>query len=69
MLLIIDNFDSFTFNLVQGFQSLDAHTEVVRNNVELSSILEKKPERIVISPGPKRPADAGVSNEVIKTFA
>ncbi len=69
MLLIIDNFDSFTFNLVQGFESLDAHTEVVRNNVELSSILEKRPERIVISPGPKRPSDAGVSNDVIETFA
>ncbi len=69
MLLIIDNFDSFTFNLVQGFQSLDIPTEVVRNNVPFSSILEKDPQRIVISPGPKRPPDAGVSNEVLRKLA
>ena len=69
MLLIIDNYDSFTFNLVQGFQSLDVSTEVVRNDIPLASLLDRKPSRIVISPGPKRPADAGVSNDVLRELA
>ncbi len=69
MLLIVDNYDSFTFNLVQGFQSLDVSTEVVRNDIPLASLLDRKPSRIVISPGPKRPADAGVSNDVLRKLA
>ena len=69
MLLIVDNYDSFTFNLVQGFQSLDVSTEVVRNDIPLASLLDRKPSRIVISPGPKRPADAGVSNDVLRELA
>jgi anthranilate synthase/aminodeoxychorismate synthase-like glutamine amidotransferase len=69
VLLIVDNYDSFTFNLVQGFQSLDVSTEVVRNDIPLASLLDRKPSRIVISPGPKRPADAGVSNDVLRELA
>ena len=66
MLLMIDNYDSFTFNLVQYLQALGAEVEVVRNDVLTVAQIEKlAPERIVVSPGPCTPNEAGVSLEVI----
>ena len=70
MLLIIDNFDSFTYNLVQYFGELGATPVVFRNNaITVGEIDALRPERIVISPGPGRPEHAGVSEDVIRTFA
>lgn len=70
MLLVIDNYDSFTYNLVQYLGELGAEMEVRRNDeVTLSEISnELKPSRILISPGPGTPDDAGVSMEVIRTL-
>ncbi|HBH36685.1 MAG TPA: anthranilate/aminodeoxychorismate synthase component II [Gammaproteobacteria bacterium] len=70
MLLMIDNYDSFTFNLVQYFGELGADV-VVRRNDEISSdeIAALAPSHLVISPGPCTPAEAGISVEAIKTFA
>ncbi len=66
MLLIIDNYDSFTYNLVQYFGELGAEVLVKRNDeITLAEIDALKPEAIVISPGPCTPKEAGVSNEVI----
>ena len=65
--LMIDNYDSFTFNLVQYLQALGAEVEVVRNDaMSVDGIAELAPERIVISPGPCTPNEAGVSLEVIR---
>jgi anthranilate synthase/aminodeoxychorismate synthase-like glutamine amidotransferase len=70
MLLMIDNFDSFTYNLVQYFQILGADVKVVRNNeITVSDVETLKPEAIVISPGPCRPESAGVSIPVIQNFS
>jgi anthranilate synthase/aminodeoxychorismate synthase-like glutamine amidotransferase len=67
MILVLDNYDSFTYNLVQYLGELGAAVEVMRNDVvTLDDIARAKPERIVISPGPGRPEDAGVTMEVIK---
>ena len=67
MLLMIDNYDSFTFNLVQYFQQLGADVRVVRNDaMTVEEIAALKPERIVISPGPGNPDEAGVSLAVIE---
>jgi len=67
VILVIDNYDSFTYNLVQYLGELGAKPEVVRNDaVDLSGISAMRPERIVISPGPGTPDDAGVSLEVIR---
>jgi len=67
MLLVIDNYDSFTYNLVQYFGELGADPVVKRNDAITPEEVEKLlPERIVISPGPGTPADAGVSMEVIR---
>ena len=66
MLLMIDNYDSFTFNLVQYLQVLGAEVEVVRNDaLSVDDIERMAPERIVISPGPCTPNEAGVSLELI----
>jgi anthranilate synthase/aminodeoxychorismate synthase-like glutamine amidotransferase len=68
--LIIDNYDSFTYNLVQFLGELGADMEVRRNDqVSVDEIEKMSPERIVISPGPCTPAEAGISNEVIRHFA
>lgn len=69
MLLLIDNYDSFTYNLAQYLIELGQDVKVVRND-ELSAgkLKELQPERIVISPGPKTPAEAGVSMDVVKKF-
>jgi anthranilate synthase/aminodeoxychorismate synthase-like glutamine amidotransferase len=67
--LVIDNYDSFTYNLVQYLGELGAEPEVVRNDVEgLSELLGRRPDRVVISPGPCTPADAGVSIEAARVF-
>ena len=67
MLLMIDNYDSFTFNLVQYLQTLGAEVEVARNDaLTVDQIRALAPERIVISPGPCTPNEAGVSLEVIR---
>ena len=67
MLLMIDNYDSFTFNLVQYFQQLGADVRVVRNDVmSVEDIAALKPDQIVISPGPGNPDQAGVSLAVIE---
>ena len=66
MLLIIDNYDSFTYNLVQYFGELGAKIEVKRNDeITVAEIEALKPEAVVISPGPCTPKEAGISNDVI----
>ncbi|MEA3560601.1 MAG: aminodeoxychorismate/anthranilate synthase component II [Candidatus Omnitrophota bacterium] len=70
MLLVIDNYDSFVYNLVQYLGELGENVVVKRNDkIGLSEIKKLAPERIVISPGPGRPEQAGVSNEVIRCFS
>jgi anthranilate synthase/aminodeoxychorismate synthase-like glutamine amidotransferase len=69
MLLVIDNYDSFTYNLVQYFGELGAQPLVKRNDeITLDEIAALKPERIVISPGPCTPNEAGISCDVIRRF-
>ena len=69
MILVIDNYDSFTYNLVQYLGELGATIRVRRNNeVTIDEITAMAPDRIVISPGPGRPENAGVSVEVIRRF-
>ena len=69
-MLIIDNFDSFTYNLVQGFRSQGAEVSVFRNNaIDAAEAQALQPSHLVISPGPGRPTDAGISMELIKVFA
>ncbi|MBG6290812.1 MULTISPECIES: aminodeoxychorismate/anthranilate synthase component II [Pseudomonas] len=70
MLLMIDNYDSFTYNLVQYFAELKADIHVIRNDeLSVDQIAALNPERIVLSPGPCTPNEAGVSLEVIERFA
>ena len=69
MILLIDNYDSFTWNLAQYFGELGAPPLVKRNDeITLDDIARLRPERIVISPGPGRPEDAGISVDVIRRF-
>ena len=69
-LLMVDNYDSFTFNIVQYFGELGADVEVFRNDeITLEGIAARKPDRLVISPGPCSPAEAGVSVAAIQHFA
>jgi anthranilate synthase/aminodeoxychorismate synthase-like glutamine amidotransferase len=65
--LVVDNYDSFTYNLVQYLGELGAELDVVRNDVE--ELLERRPDRVIVSPGPCTPAEAGVSVEAIRRFA
>jgi len=70
MLLMIDNYDSFTYNLVQYLGELGQELKVYRNNkITLAEIERMNPDRIVISPGPCTPKEAGISIDVIKHFA
>jgi len=70
MILMIDNYDSFTYNLVQYFGELGADLKVYRNDaLTLDQIKKMNPERIVISPGPGRPEGAGISIEIIQSLA
>ncbi|MEK7286607.1 MAG: aminodeoxychorismate/anthranilate synthase component II [Nitrospirota bacterium] len=69
MILIIDNYDSFTYNLVQYLGEMGAEMAIFRNDaITLSEIEAMKPEKIVISPGPCTPKEAGISVDLIKTF-
>lgn len=69
MLLLIDNYDSFTYNLYQYLSELGAEVKVVRNDqITVEGVDEMAPERIVISPGPCTPEKAGVSNDIIRHF-
>ena len=70
MILVLDNYDSFTYNLVQYLGELGADLQVRRNDeISLDEIRALKPERILVSPGPCSPRESGLSNEVIRTFA
>ena len=70
MHLMIDNYDSFTFNVVQALASLGAEVEVVRNDaLSVAEIAARRPASLIISPGPGRPADAGVSLAAIRELA
>ena len=70
MILVIDNYDSFTYNLVQYLGELKCELKVFRNDaLSVGQIKKMKPERIVISPGPGRPEDAGVSVDIIRELA
>jgi anthranilate synthase component II len=69
-LLMIDNYDSFTYNIVQYFGELGAQVEVFRNDeITVAGIAERKPDCLVVSPGPCSPAEAGISVEAIRHFA
>jgi anthranilate synthase component II len=68
-ILVIDNYDSFTYNLVQCLGELGAEVEVVRNDkATVAGLLERGADRLVVSPGPCTPAEAGISGEAIKAF-
>lgn len=70
MLLVIDNYDSFTYNLVQYLGELGADLKVIRNDkIDIAGIKKLNPDRIVISPGPGYPKDAGISIDTIKEFS
>ncbi|MFH1799088.1 MAG: aminodeoxychorismate/anthranilate synthase component II [Candidatus Omnitrophota bacterium] len=70
MILVIDNYDSFTYNLVQYLGELGREIDVCRNDkISLEEIRLLKPEKVVISPGPGRPENAGISKEVIRYFS
>ena len=67
--LVVDNYDSFTYNLVQYLGELGAEPEVVRNDVETTdALLARRPDRLIVSPGPCTPNEAGVSVEVMRRF-
>jgi len=69
MILLVDNYDSFTYNLYQYISELGAKVFVVRNDkIALDEVRAKRPDAIVISPGPKTPSEAGISEDVIKEF-
>lgn len=69
-LLMVDNYDSFTFNLVQYFGELGAEVEVFRNDeIDIAGVAARAPDLLVISPGPCSPAEAGISVEAIRHFA
>jgi anthranilate synthase/aminodeoxychorismate synthase-like glutamine amidotransferase len=68
--LVVDNYDSFTYNLVQYLGELGAEIDVVRNDAEtVDELLAREPVRLIVSPGPCTPAEAGVSVEAIRRFA
>lgn len=69
MILVIDNYDSFTYNLVQYLGEMQVALKVFRNDqISLEEIRALRPERILVSPGPCSPREAGLSNEIIRTF-
>ena len=70
MLVLIDNYDSFTFNLAQYFGQLGCEPKVIRNDaIDMAGLAALAPSRIVVSPGPRTPLEAGISTEVIRHFA
>jgi anthranilate synthase component 2 len=69
-LVMIDNYDSFTYNLVQYFGELGAEVEVFRNDeIDVAGIAQRRADRLVVSPGPCTPAEAGISVEAVRHFA
>src|SRR6266404_1622779 len=69
MVLVIDNYDSFTYNLVQYLGEMKVELQVQRNDqITLDQIRELKPDRILVSPGPCSPRESGLSNDIIRTF-
>lgn len=69
MILVIDNYDSFTYNLVQYLGELGAEIEVYRNDkITIDGIKNRDPEKILISPGPGEPKDAGISEDAVRSF-
>jgi anthranilate synthase/aminodeoxychorismate synthase-like glutamine amidotransferase len=68
-LLLVDNYDSFVYNLAQAFGSLGAEPVVVRNDARVEDLVAERPDAVVISPGPGTPDDAGVSIAAIEAFA
>lgn len=69
MILVIDNYDSFTYNLVQYLGEMQARPEVRRNDrITIEQIRQLNPERILVSPGPCSPRESGLSNDIIRTF-
>jgi anthranilate synthase component II len=69
MVLVIDNYDSFTYNLVQYLGEMNVEMQVHRNDqISLDQIRELKPERILVSPGPCSPRESGLSNDIIRAF-
>jgi anthranilate synthase/aminodeoxychorismate synthase-like glutamine amidotransferase len=66
-ILVVDNYDSFTYNLVQYLGELGAEVEVLRNDVD--GLLDRDPDRVIVSPGPCTPADAGSSVQAIRRYA
>jgi len=70
MVLMIDNYDSFTYNVVQYYRELGADLKIIRNDeLTIDEIKALAPEKIILSPGPATPDDAGVTLDVIKEFA
>ena len=70
MLLMVDNYDSFTYNLVQYFYEMHQEVEVYRNDeISISDIRDKSPDYLVISPGPCTPKEAGISIEAVREFS
>ena len=70
MIFILDNYDSFTYNLVQAIGSFGAEVEVYRNDkIKVAQIEEKCPSHIIVSPGPCTPKEAGISDDVVRHFA
>lgn len=70
MILLIDNYDSFSYNLFQLVGSIDPEIQVVRNDkITLAEIEALAPDRIILSPGPGKPCDSGICEDVIRTFA
>ena len=70
MILIIDNYDSFVFNLARYVEELGQTVNVVRNNqITIETILTLQPTHIILSPGPRGPTDAGISIEIVQNFA
>jgi len=70
VIVVVDNYDSFTYNLVQYLQELGAEVEVYRNDrITVDGIAARHPAAIVISPGPKRPDDAGITLETVRVFS
>jgi anthranilate synthase component II len=69
-ILVIDNYDSFTYNLVQEFGELGASIEVVRNDqISVAEVAKRQKDAIVLSPGPGRPSDAGITEEILRQLA
>jgi anthranilate synthase/aminodeoxychorismate synthase-like glutamine amidotransferase len=69
MVLVIDNYDSFTYNLVQYLGEMQVELKVLRNDqVSIEQVRDLKPERILVSPGPCSPRESGFSNDIIRTF-